>query len=64
MDTKEAVLRLREQLGLIPQNRSQQSTELKQPAQALERRTSRRPGQRRPARDLIGRQEVLHAARA
>src|SRR5215471_2303051 len=64
MDTNEAVLRLREQLGLIPQNQSQQSTKLKQPAQALEGRTRRRPGQRRPGRDIIGRQEVLHAAHA
>jgi energy-coupling factor transporter ATP-binding protein EcfA2 len=64
MDTNEAVLRLREQLGLIPQNQSRQSTKLKQPAQALAGRTRRRPGQRRPARDIIGRREVLHAAHA
>jgi energy-coupling factor transporter ATP-binding protein EcfA2 len=64
MDTNEAVLRLREQLGLVPQNRSQHSTEQKQPAQALARRPGRRPGQRKPARDIIGRQEVLHAAHA
>lgn len=64
MDTNEAVLRLREQLGLIPQNQSQQSTKLKQPAQALAGRTRRRPGQRRPTRDITGRQEVLHAAHA
>jgi energy-coupling factor transporter ATP-binding protein EcfA2 len=63
MDTNEAVLRLREQLGLIAQNQSQQPTKLKQPAQALAART-RRPGQRRPTRDIIGRQEVLHAAHA
>jgi hypothetical protein len=63
MDTNEAVLRLREQLGLIAQNQSQQPTKLKQAAQALAART-RRPGQRRPTRDIIGRQEVLHAAHA
>ena len=64
MDTNEAVLRLREQLGLIPQNQSQQSTKLKQPAEAPAGRTRRRPGQRRPTRDVIGRQEVAHAAHA
>lgn len=62
MDSNEAVLRLREQLGLIPLKRSQQSIE--QPVQALAQRAGRRPGQRRPARDVIGRQEVLHAAHA
>jgi energy-coupling factor transporter ATP-binding protein EcfA2 len=62
MDSNEALLRLREQLGLVPLKRSQQSTE--QPVQALAQRAGRRPGQRRPARDVIGRQEVLHAAHA
>lgn len=64
MDTNEAVLRLREQLGLIPQNQSQQPTKLKQPAETPAGRTRRRPGQRRPTRDVIGRQAVAHAAHA
>jgi hypothetical protein len=62
MNSNEAVLRLREQLGLVPLKRSRQSTE--QPVEALAQRAGRRPGQRRPARDVIGRQEVLHAAHA
>ena len=41
MDSNEAVLRLREQLGLIPLKRSQQSIE--QPVQALAQRAGRRP---------------------
>jgi len=65
MDTNEAASRLREQLGLVPQIRSQQvAGNAKQPAQAPARRTSRRPGQRSPARDVIGKPGVLHAANA
>ena len=65
MDSNEAATRLREQLGLAPQIRSQQVADnAKQPAQAQARRTSRRPGQRNPARDVIGQPGVLHAANA
>jgi energy-coupling factor transporter ATP-binding protein EcfA2 len=65
MDSNEAASRLREQLGLVPQIRSQQVPgNTKQPAQAQARRTSRRPGQRSPARDVIGKPGVLRAANA
>jgi hypothetical protein len=65
MDSNEAASRLREQLGLVPQIRSQQVPDnAKQPAQAQARRTSRRPGQRSPARDVIGKPGVLRAASA
>jgi hypothetical protein len=65
MDNNEAASRLREQLGLVPQVRNQQVADnTKQPAQAQARRTSRRPGQRSPARDVIGNPGVLHAANA
>ena len=65
MDSNEAASRLREQLGLVPQMRSQQVPDnAKQPAQAQARRTSRRPGQRSPARDVIGKPGVLRAANA
>ena len=65
MDSNEAASRLREQLGLVPQVRSQPVAEnTKQPAPAQSRRTSRRPGQRSPARDVIGTPGVLHAANA
>jgi hypothetical protein len=63
MDCNEAASRLREQLaGLVPQIRSQQVPDnANQPAQAQARR-SRRPGQRSPARDAIGKPGVLRAA--
>ena len=65
MDSNEAASRLREQLGLAPQIRSPQVADNeKQPAQAQPRRTSRRPGQRSPSRDVIGKSGVLHAANA
>jgi hypothetical protein len=64
MDNTEAAARLREQLGLVPPNRNQQPAAAKQSAPAPGRQTTRRPGQRRAGRDVIGTQEVLHAARA
>src|SRR5215831_17247964 len=65
MDSNEAASRLREQLGLVPQIRSQPVPDnAKQPAQAQARRTSRRPGQRSPARDVIGKPGALRAANA
>lgn len=65
MDSNEAASRLREQLGLVPQMGSRQVADnTKQPAQAPARRTIRRPGQRSPARDAIGKPGVLHAANA
>jgi hypothetical protein len=65
MDSNETASRLREQLGLVPQIRSRQVADnTKQPAQAPARRTSRRPGQRSPSRDVIGKTGVLHAANA
>jgi hypothetical protein len=64
MDSNEAAVRLREQLGLVPPNRNQQSAAVKQSAPTSAGQTNRRPGQRRPGRDIIGTQEVSHAARA
>ena len=65
VDSNEAAQRLREQLGLVPTKRSRQSADDKrQPVQALASRTSRRPGHRRPVRDVAGKRELLHAAHA
>jgi len=65
VDSNEAALRLRERLGLVPHTHNRRvADEAKPPGPALARRTSSRPGQRRPVRDVVGDLGVLHAARA
>ena len=64
MDSNEASSRLREQLGLASHTHRQAPDDAKQPVQTLARRKSRRPGQRRPERDAVGKPGALHAARA
>jgi energy-coupling factor transporter ATP-binding protein EcfA2 len=63
IDSNEAALRLREQLGLVLPTQSQ-SVAVKQSGSAPGLQTTRHPGQRRPTRDIIGARESLHAARA
>jgi hypothetical protein len=62
IDSNEAALRLRQQLGLVLPTQSQ-SVAAKQSESAPGPQTIRRPGQRRPTRDIIGTRESLHAAR-
>jgi len=64
MDSSDASSRLREQLGLASHTHRQASDDVKQPAQTMARRKTRRPGQRRPERDAVGKPGVLHVAHA
>ena len=60
--SEDARSRLREKLGLAPRENSRQLvTEIKR-AGPSSRPASRRPGERRPLRDVIGHPETLHAA--
>lgn len=60
--SEDARSRLREKLGLAPRENSRQLvTEVKR-AGPSSRSASRRPGERRPMRDMIGHPETLHAA--
>ncbi len=61
-DDDDAASRLRERLGLIPVAAHRREAEVKRPGPAP-RRTGRRPGQRRPVRDIVGSAGVLCAAR-
>ena len=61
-DDNDAASRLRERLGLIPVAAHCREAEVKRPGPAP-RRTGRRPGQRRPVRDIVGSAGVLRAAR-
>ena len=61
-DDNDAASRLRERLGLIPVAAQCREAEVKRPGPAP-RRTGRRPGQRRPVRDIVGSAGVLCAAR-
>ncbi len=63
IDSNEAALRLREQLGLVLPTQSQ-SVAVNQSGSAPGLKTKRHPGQRRPTRDIIGARESLRAARA
>lgn len=63
-DSMEAASRLRERLGLgsnAENRRAADAAAGARPTPAL--RTSNRPGQRRPVRDIVGTQEVVTAAR-
>jgi len=61
-DSSDARSRLREKLGLAPRENSRQPMSKVRPAGSLRPHVTRRPGERRPVRDVIGQPEVLHAA--
>ena len=61
-DSSDARSRLREKLGLAPREISRQPMSKVRPAGSLRPHVTRRPGERRPVRDVIGQPEVLHAA--
>lgn len=64
MDSDEATLRLRERLGLVPREDNRRlADKARRPESALALRTSGRPGQRRPVRDVVGTPGILRASR-
>jgi hypothetical protein len=59
-DSTDAVTKLRERLGLASHVSCRKAAHDTKAKSIAVRQTRNRPGQRRPARDLIGNQEVLH----
>ncbi len=60
--SEDARSRLREKLGLAPRENSRQPLKEARGAGSLRAQAARRPGERRPVRDVIGHPETLHAA--
>jgi hypothetical protein len=61
-DSDDARLVLREKLGLAPREHRRQEVNAARRPESPRPRASRRPGERRPVRDVIGPPEILHAA--
>jgi energy-coupling factor transporter ATP-binding protein EcfA2 len=61
-DSDDARSRLRQKLGLAPRDKGCQPTSEAKRASSWRPPVTRRPGERRPGRDLIGHPEILHAA--
>lgn len=63
-DSMEAASRLRERMGLVSHAVNRRAADAATRAEPIPApRTSNRPGQRRPVRDIVGTQEVVNAAR-
>lgn len=61
-DSDDARLLLREKLGLAPREHRPQEVNAASRAESPRPHARRRPGERRPVRDVIGTPEILHAA--